>query len=365
VSDTFLGRLDRDLRLAVFWRLLGVAGAAHVIQLMAQQQARAGSFLHHPERWQQVVPLGFGATPSAVAIGLHLALLAASLALAWTGRPALGALWLGPVALLGAFVQPVTISNHYLVFLLALGSLPAVLLLARPGRGAAPARVDACARLAAGGYARALRHVFVITYFFAGFHKLNTGWFDLAGNAATRLARAQLVPLLEPVGLALPWLVDLALLPILIFPVAAELAIPALLLVPRLRPFGALLGIALHLPMFAREVLDYPTLILAFYVLFFPEPEVRRFGAALRRASPGRVALAGLGAGAVLLVWLVLVPATPARPGDPTWWLEVVAGAALISFFAWVGVTLAWQIAGALWPPSGSRTPGATRPSSA
>lgn len=365
MSDTFLGRLDGDYRLGLFWRLLGIAGAAHVVQLMAQQQARAGSFLEHATRWQEVVPpglsaVGLGSPPDWLAVALHLSLLVASLGLALARRPARAALVLAPVALAGALVQPVTISNHYTVFLLALVSLPIVLLLARPGAAATIDVVEVNARLAADGYARALRHVFVITYFFAGFHKVNAGWFDLRGNAATRLASAQLVPLLEPLGLAQSGLVDLLLLPILVFPVAAELAIPLLLVLPRWRALGALVGVALHLPMFAREVLDYPTLILSFYLLFFPEADVRRFTVRLRATTPGKVALAAAGAASVLLVWLVLVPATPARPGDPTWWLEVVYGAGLISFWAWVGVTLLWEIVAAARAPRG-----ATRRSSA
>jgi len=360
--SAYLRLLDDDLRLRVFWRLLGVAGAAHVVQLMAQQQARAGSFLEHAERWQAVVPFGLGVTLPGVAVALHLALLAGSLLLALTPRPAVAALCLVPVALAGSVVQPVTISNHYVVLLLALVALPVVLVLARPGSGATAERVETCARLAREGYARAMRHVLVITYFFAGFHKLNTGWFDLAGNAATRLAPTLLVPILEPLGVATPTVLNLFLFPILLFPVAAELAIPVMLLVPRLRALGALAGVALHLPMFAREVLDYPTLILAFYVLFFPEHEVRRFLARLRIATPAKVALAAAGTLGIVLVWLVLLPATPARFDDPTWWLEVVYGTGLIAFFAWVGVSLLFEITTATWT---ARAPGAPRPSGA
>ncbi len=362
MNGAWLARIDRDPRLAIFWKLLGLAGAAHVIQVMAQHQARVGSFLEYATRWQQVVPMGFGATPDWLAVALQLALLAVSLMLVVTRRPTRVAIVLAVVATLGAFVQPVTISNHYVVLLLVVLSMPVVLVLARPGAGAAPERVTACARLASDGYARVLRHICVITYLFAGFHKLNTGWFDLEGNAATRLAAGKLVPMLEPLGLAVPWFLNLLLVPVLVFPVAAELAIPLMLLSRRLRALGALVGIGLHLPMFAREVLDYPSLILAFYVLFFPEEDVRRFSAQLRERTIGKLALTALGAAAVILVWLVILPATPARLTDPTWYLEVVFGSALITFWAYVGVTLLWELVRARWGAQAHAAGGVTHP---
>jgi hypothetical protein len=341
-------RLDRDFHLSIFFPLLGVAGAAHVIQFMAQQVTRIGSFLEHAERWREVVPLSTPLFPSAFAVTLNLAMLALSVGLMVSRRRTRLVLLLAPVGLLALTVQPVQVSNHYVVLLLAWVVWAVVVALAKLGMRQATEEEEraALARTAASGYARAMRNVCVITYFFAAFHKVNAAWFDLEANSAARFARAQLTPLLDAIGLPAGGWLDLVLLPTVIFPVVAEFAIPALLLSSRFRAWGALLGLVLHLPMFAREVLDYPSLILAFYPLFFSEAELRRFGAALRNVTTAKGLLALAAGGGVVLVWLVLVPVTPARPLEPTWALETLFGTAIILGFAYVGVTLTWQLFG-------------------
>ncbi len=341
-----LERLNSDLHLTLFFKLLGIAAAAHVIQFMAQQHRRIGSFVASPELWQQVVPISAPDLPAWVAVALHLAFLLLSFCLALFRSRAQIALLLLPVGLAGVFVQPVCVSNHYLVLLLTLLAFPIVVWLANLAVRSAPDAAEAVAATAASGYATAMRHVFLITYFFAAFHKLNTGWFSFEGNSGVRFVQKLLAPVLDTLHIQSPLLLDLAALPIIVFPVLAEFAIPVLLLWPRFRVYGVLLGIGLHLPMFAREILDYPALILTFYPLFFSEAELRRFGDELRNVTAGKNLLAGAAATGVILVWLVIVPVTPPRLFEPTWTLETIFGAGLIAGWAYVGVTLLWDVLG-------------------
>lgn len=116
----------------------------------------------------------------------------------------------------------------------------------------------------------AARAITLITYTYAAVAKYNSSFFDIAASCANAIGyRASFgtAASLRDSGVLI-WVV-----------LAAETAIPLLLLIPATRRHGVRLGVAFHFflsasPAFA--VVDYTAALYALFLLFLPEEDVRR-----------------------------------------------------------------------------------------
>jgi hypothetical protein len=123
-----------------------------------------------------------------------------------------------------------------------------------------------------------LRAELLVLYFWAFFHKLNRDFFDPEVSCAT-------VQLFQLSG-SLPfvptddWVRSLAMLGTL----AVELTIPLLLMIPRARWLGVLLGIGFH-SILAFNYPGFSALAFAFYSLFLPESSYDQLALEQERGS--------------------------------------------------------------------------------
>ncbi len=339
-----IGRVS-DARLRAFYVLFGVGAVAHVCQIIERQHTQLGTFLHYAERWEPVLPVGFPGLPLLTS-GLNVLFLACGVMLILGRRPLVWGtvLFALAVAKLWTFVE--WIPNHY--NLLLLGSfVTAVLFVIRlVAARSGPAHAGEVERLTDEWFCRAMRHVIAITYAFAFIHKLNYTWFDpnlhSAGNFLYAFARPVLRIIAGEGPTARDAIGQMAVYSTLII----EAALPVLLWIRRLRPYGVMLGIAFHVIMMAQGILDYPTLILGFYPLFFDEAELRAFVRdAVAVATPGKLwATLGMGTYSAF-VWRI---PTLTRLQQPDWTgpklLESVLGDFLIYGWTYVGIAMLWQV---------------------
>jgi hypothetical protein len=252
------------------------------------EQGQVGPFAEYMERWSRAVPsTGW---PSEVGVWLHLSNVAISLlilALPW--RRELLCL-LAVTFLLSQLASPERIASHStlmaggLLVILLLGSAEWLEGPARRGRSAAR-RTDWYGWTLTG-----LAWICALTYFFAFFYKLNDYWLPRSGVALNFLIRP-----VEPIadGLGLLPSFQSALAPVATYgTLLAESLLPPLLFWRRTRLLGCLVGLVFHLPMVAQGVVDFPSLIVAFYPAFLSLGETREV---LRRglARPGIARLAG------------------------------------------------------------------------
>lgn len=141
-------------------------------------------------------------------------------------------------------------SNHPLL-LVAVNSaiLIAVIL---PPAGSICGRWEAFGRLA-----------LLVGYWAAAISKLNDGFFQGAVSCANFIAHDVTFGLIESAGVILPWLVA-----------GTELAIAALLLVPRTRTLGVRVGVTFHVVVSLSPVAgvrDFTATLLALFAAFLPE----------------------------------------------------------------------------------------------
>jgi len=339
-----IGRVS-DARLRAFYVLFGVGAVAHVCQIIARQHTQLGTFLYYAEKWEPVLPVGFAGHPL-LASGLNLAFLFCGVMLILGRRPLLWGtlLFVVGVAKLWTFVE--WIPNHYNLLLLG-SSVTALsfgirLNAARSG----PAHAAAVERLTDEWFCRAMRHVIAITYLFAFIHKLNYAWFDPSVHSAGDFLYVFARPVLRIIGGEGPTahgaIGQMAVYSTLI----TEAALPILLWVRRFRPYGVMLGIAFHVVMMAQSILDYPTLILGFYPLFFEEAELRAFlRDAVAVVTPGKLwATFGIGTYAAF-VWRI---PTLTRLQQPDWTGpklgESALGDILIYGWTYVGIAMLWYL---------------------
>ena len=270
-----------DVRIDLFAFLFALGMLHHELQFILEQQ-RIGPIGEYMERWSRVRPSS--GWSSEVGLALHLADVAISvliLVLPW--RRALLRLLAIPY-LLSLLASPERISGHSsllasaLALVLMLSIAEVVERLGRR-RSAWPEPTDWCGWTLAG-----LRTLCALTYLFAAFHKLNTGWFSRNVGASI------LAAFLRPLGLP-PSAETLLEAPVTYATPAVEITLPFLLLLRRTRLLGCLLGLLFHLPMLAEGVMDFPTVVLAFYPLFLsPEQARQLLGRCLARPSVPRLA---------------------------------------------------------------------------
>jgi hypothetical protein len=270
-----------DVRIDLFAFLFALGMLHHELQFILEQQ-RIGPIGDYMERWSRVRPSS--GWSSEVGLALHLADVAISvliLVLPW--RRALLCLLAIPY-LLSLLASPERISGHSsllaaaLALVLMLSTAEVVERLGRR-RSAWPEGTDWHGWMLAG-----LTTLCALTYLFAAFHKLNTGWFS------RNVGASMLAAFLRPLGLP-PAAETLLEAPVTYATPAVELALPFLLLLRRTRLLGCLLGLLFHLPMLTEGVMDFPTVVLAFYPLFLsPEQARQLLGRCLTRPSVPRLA---------------------------------------------------------------------------
>jgi predicted DCC family thiol-disulfide oxidoreductase YuxK len=268
--------MNRDLRLKLFYILLGIGCLAHEIQFIHRQFIRIGSFLDYIEKWREVGPIL--SIPQELMLLIHLSFIGLSIALIFSKHRSVIAFILAPLLIIKIFTYPPPgVSNHYIMMVFALlanflfllfrafviwrnNRYPYNLLQARDVEGA---------------LFKSLKHILCLTYFFAFFHKLNSGWLSTGNNFAGDF----LIPCFKPV-LSLINVPDavvfhyLSLLSIY-STLAIEFSLPILLLIQLTRVLGCVVGIIFHIIMMTSGIFDFPSIILAFYPLFFEEDELR------------------------------------------------------------------------------------------
>jgi vitamin K-dependent gamma-carboxylase-like protein len=266
--------LPSDERFDLFGALFGLALANHVLASISEK-VPSGSLDSYIERWTAVkATVGW---PSWSVQGLDLVLLLGALALMllpW--KRALLALLALPFALsLVATVE--RYSSHAVLIAFAL-----VLVLLTTAGALVSRRLARRGTTDWLGWTRlGLAGLLVLSYQFSAFYKLNPGWFAPRGDGAVFLAG-----LAAQVGLPALAGQTLASSPSLAGVIAIEAALPFLLLWPRSRPLGLLLGILFHLLIMLRALADFSALVLAFYPLFLSRREASELLARARSRPP-------------------------------------------------------------------------------
>lgn len=211
-------------------------------------------------------------------------------------------------ALLESMLLPGAISNHWTLFLFALGIC--AFFPFPQSRERAPASL------------LLLRALCVLTYWFAFLHKLNAGFIDPRTSAAWEFAHQVLqnVPLVDE---QIFW--QRYGMVFIVASLALEACLPVLLLARPLRRAACLLGLLFHGAILLCQHGEYSQLILSFYVLFFSEAELAEMLAGLRRFSPRRAALSAAAALALLRVSYLhplLIAAPPGALARAAVWAE-------------------------------------------
>ena len=173
----------------------------------------------------------------------------------------------------------------------------------------------------------AARWTLVVFYAFAAFAKLNTGFLDPNTSCAVFYANQALtaarLPALPPAGAEAAALI--------VATIVAEASVPVLLVMPRTRHAGVLLGLAFHGLVslnVAQHFYDFTAVLLALFVLFLSE-DVGEAAERMIASVPERwrrMAWAGI---AALGLAVTFVNVTPPGPVS-TWFLK------RLSFVAWL-----------------------------
>lgn len=227
--------------------------------------------------------------------------------------------WLRPVVAGGVvwmvWLEAPLLANHWLV----MGFVSLALLVATT-------RPDPWAWFAPVG-----RLILLVFYGFAAFAKLNEGFFDPTVSCGVHYANQSLgswgLPTV-PVGGAMALAVAVAA-------AAVELAVPILLVVPRTRRLGVVLGFAFHFVISldrGQHFFDFTAVLMMLFALFLPD---RDLAAAERVAVRHRRWVL-----AVVATSAVLVGAAAAPPTQPSLWLVrqgvfwvwIPAGALLVAW---------------------------------
>ncbi|MBA2446712.1 MAG: HTTM domain-containing protein [Chloroflexi bacterium] len=260
--------LFSDLRFDLFAVVFAVGTLHHELQFILEQQ-RVGPFAEYMERWGRAKQtIGW---PSEVGIALHLAdILIAVLVLVLPWRRALLCLLAVPF-LLSQLASPERIASHNslmagaLAVLLVLGVAEIVERASWRGESDRE-RTDWYSWTLIG-----LSWLCALTYIFAAFHKLSPTVFWPPRSQIVDLV----APLLRLLGVPRDWTVNYLGYPLIYGTVILEAVLPLLLFWRPTRLVGCFLGLAFHLPQMAMGVLDFPTLIVAFYPLFLSLEEAR------------------------------------------------------------------------------------------
>jgi uncharacterized membrane protein len=303
-----------DLRLRAYLALLVPGFVGHAIQLLSEDTP-----------WSQVALRRYWITP-----GWHLhlppevpALIAVLLALAVVAlavRPS-RATFLALAMLYAAhyLTYPWRIRNHMTAMLSGLVVVSAVWLVARASGALTRERSEArrVDRIAVTGLAAAI----TVTYFFAGLHKLNTGFTDPSAEG----------PSSAVYGLGMFWLYgDLGSVPpgwvVLVAiwgTIAIEMLVPAIAWRVRRLTFAAIFVLmAFHVPHVAvMDVADYPMIASAFYPALLSRGQARLVA---RRLGPSRWTVGGALLGAATQVWFI-----------PWWGRLTIFGIFVLAIWGW------------------------------
>ncbi len=128
-----------------------------------------------------------------------------------------------------------------------------------------------------------VRFATIGVYLFAGFHKLNWGYFDPVNSCFvdTYQRISTTLPIFPPLTWSLRWVGMTG-------SVALELALPIMLMIGRTRLLGLVLGLLFHMPLGLRHP-SFSTLVFALYVVFIPRPVLAAFKAQLAGTRLGRL----------------------------------------------------------------------------
>ena len=260
--------LTGDLRIQIFGALFGLGTIHHELQFLLEQQ-RTGPLANYMERWGLVKPtIGW---PSEVGIALHLIDLVLGILLLVLPYRRVLLMVLGPAFALVNLVSPERIPSHNS---LMLGAFAVLLVFGlaeviegairggRPQRGVTDWY---------GWTLTGLTWLCALTYAFAALHKLNSTFLSLADSTAPPFA----LLFVEPLGISRETALGLLGYPAIYGTLAIEAALPILLMRRCTRLLGCFVGLSFHLAMMARGIMDFPTIILAFYPLFMSAEEVR------------------------------------------------------------------------------------------
>lgn len=307
--------ISKDLRLQAFGILLVPAFVGHTLQLLGEDrpwEAHAWAREAFQPGWHQLLP---GWVP----VVLAFMLAAAVIGLALDRRRQ----WLFTIVLIywaHYLTYPFRIRNHMSHMFSGLTMLGVVwivgwLMGAHRFRGGGP-RSRTVDRHAVNGLALIL----CVNYFFAGFHKINANFLELAPSSPAVHAMAQFW-IYADLGSELPtWAAWCAIYGTLI----VECCVPWIAWrVPRLRIPAVLTLFAFHYPMVSTmNVSDYPMIVSAYYPCLFSRAQFRILLGYFLRASRWTVPSAALGV--FLQVWAI------------PWWGELtIFGLFVMGLWGW------------------------------
>lgn len=309
-----LGIPVHDLRLRAYFALLVPGFVGHAIQLLAEDVP-----------WSEAALRRYWITP-----GWHLylppevpALIAVALALAVVGlavRPS-RATFLLLAALYAAhyLTYPWRIRNHMTAMLSGLVMVSAVWLVARASGALTKERPDArrVDRIAVTGLAAAI----TVTYFFAGLHKLNTGFTDpTPGGPSSAVDGLTTFWLYGDLGSVPPgWAVMVAIWGT----IAIEMTIPTIIWrVHRLSFVALFVLMAFHVPHVAvMNVADYPMIASAFFPALLSRGQARLVA---RKLRPSRWTIGGALLGVATQIWFM-----------PWWGRLTIFGIFVLAIWGW------------------------------
>jgi hypothetical protein len=244
-------------------------GTLHHELLFILEQQHVGPFTQYMERWAQAKPTS--GWPSEVGVALHLAdILISLLILALPWRRELLCLLAIPF-LLSQLASPSKIASHNsvmaagLALVLILGLAEWVERVIQRGQG----------RLRGtdwyGWTLTGLISVCTLTYLFAALLKLSPDVFWPAQSQVMDL----MLPYARAAGMSTATALGLFGYPVIYGTILTELLLPILLLRERTRLLGCFLGLVFHLLMMGQGIVDFPTVILAFYPAFLSVNQAR------------------------------------------------------------------------------------------
>lgn len=306
--------LSRDERVQAFCLLLVPAFVAHALQLLGEDTPwapHAWSRYWFEPGWHLYLPPW---VPAALAVALALAVLGLAV---FRTRPWVVAL--AAIYVLHYLTYPYRIRNHMTLTLAGMLVIGGLFLIDRR-----PARAD---RHVATGLAAVL----CITYFFAGFHKINANFLTV-GPSSSAVPGIDDFFVYGDLGGEAPWLARALAV---YGTVVIECLVPLIAWrVPRLTIPAILVLFAFHFPMVSvMNVSDYPMIASAFYPALFTRA---RFRLVLRRAGPTRWTIGGALLGVAAQAWFV-----------PYWGALTIFGVFVMALWGWAaGAMVALGYAG-------------------
>ncbi|MGH3615753.1 MAG: hypothetical protein ACRDRK_24785 [Pseudonocardia sp.] len=202
-----------------------------------------------------------------------------------------------------------------------------------------------------------LRVAFIMMFAFAAVAKFNTGFTDVVGTCAVWILES--IP-----GVQLPLVLAP---PVIAGTIALELAVPALLVFHRTRPYAVILGFGFHLVSAFAGHASFSGFAWCFYLLFLPPAMVARAVVVARRALPDgvrsgiAVAVANTPStlAAFAVAWMAGVGAVLLAPESLHWRIHWMSAALICTVWmvgcGWLLVTLRRHWLGAPGPRASLR----------